>query len=72
MSARVSSSSSSTQYSSPPPDIQKDGDSDFAELSTLDDVDVSDQLVRKKEVRAIPFKNADGGRDEKIYYIPPL
>jgi len=46
---RSSSSSSSTRQSSPPPDVQKDGDSDFADLSTLDDVDVSDQLIRKKQ-----------------------
>lgn len=35
---------------SPKPDIQKDADSDFAELNPLDDVDVSDQMVRKKKV----------------------
>ena len=28
--------------------MQKDGDSDFAELTLLDDVDVSDQLIKKK------------------------
>ncbi|KAK3087482.1 hypothetical protein FSP39_006537 [Pinctada imbricata] len=38
----------------PPPDpnkseIQKDCDSDFAELNPLDDIDVSDQLLKKKE-----------------------
>ena len=32
------------------PDIPKDADSDFAELNPLDDIDVSDQLVRKKQV----------------------
>ena len=32
------------------PQIQKDADSDFAELNPLDDVDVSDQLIRKKPV----------------------
>ncbi|KAJ8300665.1 hypothetical protein KUTeg_022184 [Tegillarca granosa] len=31
------------------PDIPKDADSDFAELNPLDDVDVSDQLIRKKD-----------------------
>ena len=41
-------SSSSARQTSPPPDVQKDGDSDFAELTLLDDVDVSDQLVKKK------------------------
>ena len=46
----LSTGSSSTRQSSPPPEIQKDGDSDFAELSTLDDIDVSDQLVRRKKV----------------------
>ena len=40
-----SGSTTSTRQTSPPPDIQKDGDSDFAELSTLDDVEVSDQLI---------------------------
>ena len=32
------------------PDIPKDADSDFMEINPLDDIDVSDQLVRKKEV----------------------
>jgi hypothetical protein len=32
------------------PEIPRDADSDFAEINTLDDVDVSDQLVKKKEV----------------------
>ena len=49
LSARLSSGSSSTRPS-PPPE-HKDSDSDFAELSTLDDVDVSDQLIRRKQVR---------------------
>ncbi|XP_067661881.1 rap guanine nucleotide exchange factor 1-like isoform X2 [Haliotis asinina] len=31
------------------PEIQKDADSDFAELNPLDDVDVSDQLIRKQQ-----------------------
>ncbi|XP_021352661.1 rap guanine nucleotide exchange factor 1-like isoform X1 [Mizuhopecten yessoensis] len=31
------------------PEIQRDADSDFAELNPLDDVDVSDQLIKKKE-----------------------
>lgn len=30
--------------------MPRDADSDFAELNPLDDVDVSDQLIRKKEV----------------------
>ena len=30
-----------------PPDVHKDGDSDFSETCLLDDVDVSDHLVRK-------------------------
>lgn len=30
---------------------QRDTDSDFAEIKPLDDVDVSDQLTRKKEVK---------------------
>ncbi|XP_046542750.1 LOW QUALITY PROTEIN: rap guanine nucleotide exchange factor 1-like [Haliotis rubra] len=33
----------------PRPEIQKDADSDFAELNPLDDVDVSDQLIRKQQ-----------------------
>ncbi|KAK3601026.1 hypothetical protein CHS0354_008138 [Potamilus streckersoni] len=33
----------------PSSDIQKDVDSDFAELNPLDDIDVSDQLIRKKQ-----------------------
>ena len=37
------------------PDIPKDADSDFAELNPLDDIDVSDQLIRKKQV---PYKRA--------------
>ena len=32
------------------PEMPRDADSDFAEINTLDDVDVSDQLVKKKEV----------------------
>ena len=32
------------------PEMPRDADSDFAELNPLDDVDVSDQLIRKKEV----------------------
>lgn len=35
---------------SPKADIPKDMDSDFAELNPLDDVDVSDQLIKKAEV----------------------
>ncbi|KAI0209274.1 Rap guanine nucleotide exchange factor 1 [Lamellibrachia satsuma] len=30
-------------------DLQNDSDSDFSEMSTLDDIDVSDQLVRKQQ-----------------------
>ncbi len=40
------------------PDVQKDADSDFAEMTLLDDVDVSDQLVRKKS------ESGDGGAPE--------
>ena len=35
---------------SPKTEIQKDADSDFMELKPLDDVDVSDQLIRKRPV----------------------
>ncbi|XP_025112500.1 rap guanine nucleotide exchange factor 1-like isoform X4 [Pomacea canaliculata] len=38
-----------TVSASTKPEIQGDADSDFAELNPLDDVDVSDQLVRKRE-----------------------
>ncbi|XP_022322491.1 uncharacterized protein LOC111123983 isoform X7 [Crassostrea virginica] len=34
---------------SPKVDIPKDSDSDFAELNPLDDIDVSDQLIKKAE-----------------------
>lgn len=43
---------------SPKADIPKDMDSDFAELNPLDDVDVSDQLIKKAEVYS-----------EKVEYI---
>lgn len=33
------------------PEMPRDADSDFAEINPLDDIDVSDQLVRKKDVR---------------------
>lgn len=32
------------------PEMPRDADSDFAEINPLDDIDVSDQLVKKKEV----------------------
>lgn len=38
-----------TVSASTKPEIQRDADSDFAELNPLDDIDVSDQLVRKKQ-----------------------
>lgn len=45
----------SIKESKPPPgspkvDIPKDSDSDFAELNPLDDIDVSDQLIKKVKV----------------------
>ncbi|XP_011440592.3 rap guanine nucleotide exchange factor 1 isoform X4 [Magallana gigas] len=39
---------------SPKADIPKDMDSDFAELNPLDDVDVSDQLIKKAETEDGP------------------
>ncbi|KAK7504449.1 hypothetical protein BaRGS_00004315 [Batillaria attramentaria] len=42
-------SPSVTVSASTKPEITRDGDSDFAELNPLDDIDVSDQLIRKKE-----------------------
>lgn len=35
----------------PKVEIPKDSDSDFAELNPLDDIDVSDQLIKKTEVQ---------------------
>ncbi|XP_041369599.1 rap guanine nucleotide exchange factor 1-like isoform X2 [Gigantopelta aegis] len=46
------------------PQIQKDADSDFAELNPLDDVDVSDQLIRKKP--------GEDGPDIRGGFIDPL
>ncbi|XP_062584214.1 rap guanine nucleotide exchange factor 1-like isoform X5 [Saccostrea cucullata] len=39
---------------SPKVDIPKDSDSDFAELNPLDDIDVSDQLIKKAETEEGP------------------
>ncbi|XP_064617098.1 rap guanine nucleotide exchange factor 1-like isoform X2 [Liolophura sinensis] len=47
--ANMDEPSAERKPASPKPDIQKDADSDFAELNPLDDVDVSDQMVRKKK-----------------------
>ena len=40
----------SSEASTVKPEIQKDSDSDFCELNLLDDVEIEDQLVFKKEV----------------------
>lgn len=37
------------------PEIQKDSDSDFCELNPLDDIEIEDQLILKKEVFQLTF-----------------
>ncbi|XP_076455431.1 uncharacterized protein LOC143290006 isoform X3 [Babylonia areolata] len=61
------SSPSVTVSASTKPEIPRDADSDFAELNPLDDVDVSDQLVRKKEGEDGP-EIRGGSRDALIVH----
>ena len=45
--------------------MPRDADSDFAELNPLDDVDVSDQLIRKKEVGRVSRAGVGGVKERK-------
>lgn len=56
------------RQASPPPDVQKDGDSDFAELTLLDDVDVSDQLVKRKKEDGTGHEIRGGSVDALIVH----
>ncbi len=65
----AASSGASRQTSPPPEDlVQKDADSDFSELTLLDDVDVSDQLVKKDKPDGTGFEIRGGTVDALIVH----